>query len=432
MNDCPIAAAARRNGGKPALAWSGGTLTYAQLDSEVAREVLELRAPVRTEVRRAFPAPTSVETIIRFHALGRMGEAFLPVNPKLTDAELRRYMRSAASGPKGRGIRIALFTSGTTGNPRLVEISESNLAASAAASGALLGDDADQRWLLALPLFHIGGLALVDRCARYGACVEIHEKFDAERVAASLRHRVTYASLVPTMLERILALPDSRPFAGLRAVLVGGGPATKKTLRIARERGLPVLQSYGMTETTSQVATERIGEADGTTCGPPLPGVQIKIVDAGGKDTAKEGAIHVNGPTVTTGDWLATGDIGSLDGRGRLTLFARRLDLILRGGENISPLEVEAALRECPGVVDAVVLPLRDDAWGQVPHAYVVLDKPLAMQRLEGLLEDRLARFKIPRVWTILPKLPRNAVGKVDRMALRELKPQLTAPREKG
>jgi O-succinylbenzoic acid--CoA ligase len=320
-----------------------------------------------------------------------------------------------------QGTRLGLFTSGTTGAPRLVEIGERHLRASAAANGAVLGDDPAQRWLLTLPMFHVGGLALAHRCAVYGACVVLEPGFDAARAASALAGGVTHASLVATMLQRVLAERGDRRFRGVRAVLVGGGPAPSTLTQGAAALGLPVLQTYGLTEATSQVATERPGEADGTTCGPGLPGLELRVVDEGGVDAepGQEGEIRVRGPTVTRPGWLATGDVGRVDARGRLTVLARRVDVVLRGGENIYPLEVEAALREHPEVIDAAVVPVPDAEWGQVPHAFVVSNGPLDCANLEAFLSDRLARFKVPRRWEAIAALPRNAMGKVDRTALR-------------
>jgi len=210
-------------------------------------------------------------------------------------------------------------------------------------------------------------------------------------------------------------------------VLVGGGPCPVDLLAEARARGWPVLQTYGLTEVTSQVATERPAEADGATAGPPLDGTKLRVVG---------GEIQVRGPTVMRGyagdpaataraftadGWLRTGDLGALDARGRLTVFSRRTDLVVTGGENVYPAEVEAALLAHPDVEDAAVCGIPDAEWGQSVAAAVQLRRAVDAAELVRHCRGRLAGFKVPRVLLEVTALPRNANGKVDRVALRHL-----------
>jgi O-succinylbenzoic acid--CoA ligase len=190
----------------------------------------------------------------------------------------------------------------------------------------------------------------------------LQEGFSPERVLADLEvEQVTHLSVVATGLRRLLSLAPGRAPPALRAVLVGGGPCPVELLDEARGRGWPVLQTYGLTEATSQAATERAVDADGVTAGPALPGTEIRVV---------EGEIQVRGPTVMRGyaeddaataraftpdGWLRTGDLGELDARGRLRVFSRRTDLVVSGGENVYPAEVEAVLLAHPSVEDAAV-----------------------------------------------------------------------------
>jgi O-succinylbenzoic acid--CoA ligase len=177
-----------------------------------------------------------------------------------------------------------------------------------------------------------------------------------------------------------------------------------------------VLQTYGLTEACSQVTTEVLGEADGATAGPPIPGVEVRIAHP---DAEGVGEIEVRGPTVALGlgPWLATKDLGRLDARGRLTVFARRTDLILSGGENVYPAEVEATLREHPAIADVAVTARADATWGQVVVAVVVGEVPSDTE-LTAWARARLAGFKLPRAWVRVAELPRNASGKVDRARL--------------
>jgi O-succinylbenzoic acid--CoA ligase len=221
------------------------------------------------------------------------------------------------------------------------------------------------------------------------------------------------------MLERVLETRGARPFVGVKAALIGGGPMTPATLQRARAAGLPVLQTYGLTEACSQVTTELLEDADGTTAGPPIPGVEVRIANP---DASGVGEIEVRGPTVAKGlgPWLQTKDLGALDERGRLSVKSRRLDLILSGGENVYPAEVEAVLREHPTIRDVAIVAREDAEWGQVPVAVVVADV-FDPSGLAAWARERLASFKVPRGWVQAEALPRNATGKVDRMALIEL-----------
>ncbi len=359
-----------------------------------------------------------------FHACADRGLVFVPFNARLTQAELAPLVKAAELSvfldeiPAVQSARrdwpddhplAALFTSGTTGTPSLVVLTHGNFRASAKASGANLGAGPDQKWLLCLPLFHVGGLAMAHRCRAYGASVVIERAFDAARFNALVdAGEVTHASLVPTALDRVIALRTTPFPATLKAVLIGGGPVAPTLMARARAMGAPVLQTYGLTEACSQVTTERPGEADGTTAGHPLPGIAIRIVD---------GEIEVLGATTHRPGWLRTKDLGTIDDRGRLTVLARRTDLIVTGGENVYPAELERVIAEHPSVRE-VAVGARDDAqWGQVPVAVVVWDG--APVDLGPWCRARLAGFKIPRAFIAAESLPRNVNGKVDRAGLR-------------
>jgi len=189
-------------------------------------------------------------------------------------------------------------------------------------------------------------------------------------------------------------------------------------LERARAAGFEVLQTYGLTEAASQVSCERPGEADGTTAGRPLPGTEIRI--------GADGEIEVRGPTLMLGylgeppvrEWFRTCDLGEIDSRGRLIVHARRTDLIVSGGENVYPAEVEAALLTHPDVKDAAVVPWPDPSVGQVGCAAVVTRGPVGSQELDIHVRERLAGFKAPRRYVFLLELPRAESGKLDRVAL--------------
>jgi O-succinylbenzoic acid--CoA ligase len=420
---CPVQVAAARDPGGAALVWQGNTWTWDQLDELVELMALELSEQgVKPGQRVPFRSANEPGLVVALHALGRVGAVFMPLNVRLTAAEVEACLRQAPETPAAPGTRVALFTSGTTGLPRLVELSDDNFRASAAASAANLGTSSSHRWLGTLPLFHVGGLAMAYRCAVDGAALWLEPGFDARRVNTLVDQGATHLSLVPTTLERLLEAREGRPFFGVKAALIGGGPMTSSLLARARAAQLPVLQTYGLTQACSQVTTERPAEADGLTAGPPVPGTSVEVVDASGASVlaGQPGEIRVRGPTVAPGwgPWLATGDLGRLDARGRLTVLSRRVDLIVSGGENVYPLEVEAVLREHPAIADVAVVPRPDATWGQVPVACYVARQPCTPDQLAGFARERLAGFKVPKHWIALEELPRNALGKLERVAL--------------
>jgi o-succinylbenzoate---CoA ligase len=238
--------------------------------------------------------------------------------------------------------------------------------------------------------------------------VVLHPRFDADRVRAALEAgEMTLASLVPTMLAR-LRTAGLRATPGLRAIALGGGPVPAGLLDWARETGIPVVPVYGMTETCSQIVAGRPGR--------PLTGVELEI--------ASDGEILVRGPMVARAavaedGWLHTGDLGRLDEDGRLHVLGRLKELIVTGGENVAPLEVEQVLLGHPAVTDAGVAGLPDPEWGEAVTAFVVLREPADEEQLRAWCRERLEPFKVPKAIHAVDRLPRNAGGKLlrDRLA---------------
>ena len=301
-------------------------------------------------------------------------------------------------------VRTVLFTSGTSGEPKAVALTETNHEASAIASAWNLGVDPDDRWLCCLPLWHVGGLSILHRSAIYGTTAVLHEGFDAERVRAELESgAVTLVSLVATMLRRLIDA-GLRGWPALRAALVGGGPIPADLVRWARETGFPLRATYGMTETCSQVVTDHR----------PLLGVELRIAD--------DGEILVRGPMVAPGalgedGWLHTRDRGRIDADGRLEVLGRIDDVIVTGGENVAAVEVEEALLAHPAVRDAAVVGRPDAEWGEAVTAYVVADGASDAELLAHV-RGRLAAHKVPKAIHRRDELPRNAAGKLVRREL--------------
>jgi O-succinylbenzoic acid--CoA ligase len=337
-----------------------------------------------------------------------------------------------------------VFTSGTTGRARGARLSHRSHAASADAWAGLLEPRPTDRWLACLPLFHVAGLAIVVRASRWRVPLDVLPHFEATEVAARMAAGVSHLSLVPTQLEQVLAAWAGRPVPmTLRAILLGGAPIPDATLARAREAGLPVLTTFGLTETSSGIA---VGGAEAATLADPaalrpLPGVRVRVVDPDPADGV--GHIQVQGPMLFEGyvgdaaagadrladGWLRTGDLGTLDADGLLRIADRREDLVISGGENVYPAEVEAVLREHPAIVDAAVVGRPGATWGSVPVAVVVLAPGVAVDdaELERHCRERLAAYKVPVRFHRLPRLPRNEAGKVLRRELRELVAEASA-----
>jgi O-succinylbenzoic acid--CoA ligase len=279
-----------------------------------------------------------------------------------------------------------------------------------------------------LPLYHVGGLSILWRSAREGGTVVLEESFDAARAAGLLASgAVAFASLVPTMLRRLLEVCPG-PFPGVRAVLVGGGPSDPALLAAARRAGLPALQTYGMTETASQVATEapeEIGVRPGS-AGRPLDGFEVRAVDGEGVPLPPgvEGRLEVRGPAVSPGylgeaerapgAWYRTGDAGWRDADGYLFVAGRADTVIITGGENVHPEEVEAVLRQHPGVADARVRGEPDAEWGRRVVAQVAPagEAGLDLADLEAFARACLAPHQVPKRWEVVSRVERSELGK--------------------
>jgi O-succinylbenzoic acid--CoA ligase len=332
-----------------------------------------------------------------------------------------------------------IYSSGTTGKPKGVVLTYGNHLWNALASCLNLGLHKDDRWLAVLPLFHVGGLSILIRSVLYGIPVVLHEKFDPAVINASIEQdRVTIISVVSNMLQRMLDERQDKPYPPhLRAVLVGGGPVPRPLLERCAALQIPVTQTYGMTETASQVCT--LSPADSLrklgSAGRALYPGEIAI-DPTNVSPDGVGEILVRGPIVTPGyfnrpeetskaikdGWLHTGDLGYRDAEGYLYVVERRTDLIISGGENIYPAEIEAVLLSHPAVEEAGVTGFADERWGQVPVAVVKLRENFSITEIELLewVSARLAKYKLPKRVYFRNSLPRNAAGKLVRRLLKD------------
>ncbi|MDQ3740818.1 MAG: AMP-binding protein, partial [Actinomycetota bacterium] len=294
---------------------------------------------------------------------------------------------------------IVVRTSGTTAEPKEVPLTYGNWLWSAIGSAVALGHPASERWLCALPLTHVGGLSILVRSVIAGTTVLLHERWDTEAVLLGLDD-ATIVSLVPTTLQRLLDAGLREPPA-LRWALLGGAPIPPALLDRAKEAGVPVAPTYGLTEACSQV----------TTNGHPLFCTRVTL--------AADGEVLVEGPTVAGAGVLRTGDLGRWDAGGRLHIVGRKADTIITGGENVAPAEVEAVLEEHPAVAEAAVHGRPDPEWGEAVVATVVLDGEATPEELQQHVAARLDAFKVPKHVALAPgPLPRTASGKLMRRAL--------------
>lgn len=439
------------------------TLTYAALDRGANRVAEWLAGRTGENELVAMRLPPGPVALALMHGAWRAGRPLAPLSTGWTDRELDAALEALGrpamvvadsgdlaecldgGGPEavfdswGRdptAVRVVLCTSGTSGRPRPIRITEANLAASASAVAGRLGLRPEDRWLAALSLAHVGGLALTHRAAAIGAAVVTIPRFDAAGVAELVDGgEVSHVSLVPTMLLRLIEARDGRPAPpGLRCVLVGGAACGRPLLEQALDLGYPVSLTYGLTEATSQVATaspEHVRRKPWTV-GRPLAGVEVRI-GAGGpsgtRDARAGGEIVVRGPTVcrerlSEDGWLHTGDLGRIDGDGDLEVLGRISDAIVTGGVTVHPAEIEAVLADHPSVAEVAVTGIPDAEWGEVVAAVVRPGSPASPPELPELLafcRDRLSAAKRPRALLVVAALPRNANGKVDRGRLAEL-----------
>lgn len=461
-----------------ALIASGERWSFRELDERVAHVAHALRAQGLEENDRvALLLKNGAPLVVLLHALSRLGAVSVPLNTRLTPAELQWQLTDSRarllihdethspqathlSGPPTQldtsltqsqpkslisslsshfpltAPHSLLYTSGTTGHPKGALLTFGNHWWSAIGSALNLGLHENDRWLACLPLFHVGGLAILLRSVIYGITAEVHEAFDPLAVNRAIDEGATIVSVVSVMLRRMLETRGDVPYPPtLRCVLLGGGPAPRDLLEMCAQRNVPVVQTYGLTEAASQVATlapedalRKLGSA-----GKPLFPTELRIERAEGADAV--GEIVIRGPTLTPGyanqpeataqvwrdGWFHTGDLGYLDEEGYLYVLDRRADLIISGGENVYPAEVEAVLLAHPAVEEAGVVGAPDEHWGQVPIAFIKTRSPITPAELKQFCAERLARYKIPaRVELVENALPRNAAGKLLRRTLLE------------
>jgi malonyl-CoA/methylmalonyl-CoA synthetase len=456
----------RRN--EPGLEWNGSVYTFGDIDARSNRLTHALRARgLRQGDRLCVYLANRIEFIDLYLAAVKLGVIFVPINilyreremshilgdaePKLfiTEAELPALAAEAASQPaaleavplEGDAPAALVYTSGTTGTSKGAILTHNNFATNAMnLTGCWQISDRD-RFLLALPLFHVHALGNGLHCWLVSGCrMRLLERFEYQTATATfLDFKPTLFFGVPTVYVRLLETPvDAAREIGsrMRLFVSGSAPLPAQVLEDFRERfGHTILERYGMTETIMNISNPYAGERRPGSVGFPLPGVSVRILDRNGQPVAdgETGEVHLKGPNVFAGywkrddstrdafldGWFKTGDIATRSSDGYYTLCGRRSDLIISGGFNIYPREIEEFLAEQPEVAEAAVVGAPDRVRGEVPIAFLVPRDPSCdCDALEARCREKLASFKIPRRFEMIDKLPRNALGKVQKHLL--------------
>ncbi len=337
------------------------------------------------------------------------------------------------------------FTSGTSGSPKIVPLKRRQMHFAAEASGQNFRPRANHFWLLCLPLNHIGGISIILRSVLYGSSIFRMKSFHPKMIQTFLSENKLFqaASLVPTMLKRLLDINGFHVHNNFKAILLGGGPIDPELVKRCNRKGVPLVPSYGMTETCAQIAANPILKPSGTygpmsSVGELFHPNKIQIRDENDEPLGvnNSGSIWLKGPQVFDGylddnqtnlfdddGWFNTGDFGHMNANNQLFIESRRSDLIITGGENVSPFEVESELEKIAPITEAAVLGLPDKEWGQKVVAVVVAKtkQSIDTETIQKELKSRITSYKIPKQIVQTDSLPRTHTGKI----LREKLPQL-------
>lgn len=470
------------------LSSDSGTYSYHDLNRFTAgfKALIEQEAGSATNIKAVFIADSSDILVLAIAACWQLGIAFIPISPRLPREEVSRYLTllqpdllfcSPGStynfkNRKSIGLDASLlgrlladrpelpeesgfgqlapestagyfFTSGSTGEPKIVPVKRRQLLSAARSSSYNFQPDRNHFWILCLPLNHTGGITVILRSLIYGSAVYRMDGFDESRIKEFMSRdkRFQVISIVPTMLYRLLADRKFKTRRRFKAILTGGGPVSKEVLQESITRGLPVISSYGMTETCGQIVANPVGLPSGVytalqSAGRIFHPNKIQIRNESGRPIGKNqsGIIWLKGPQVFDGyldekhnenrfdkdGWFNTGDLGRLSLFGALFIETRREDLIITGGENVNPQQVEQELLKLDGIKEAVVLGKSDPEWGQKVIAFLTVHNGASInsETLKEELKPVLQPFMIPKELHIVPEIPRTDLGKVRRSEL--------------
>jgi long-chain acyl-CoA synthetase len=466
-------------GARPCVRDDEMALTYAELAARVdsfAAQLADLGIG-RGDVL-AVMLPNRVELLVALMSAWRLGAAATPINPSFTEVEATYQIDDAGAalvvndgpgapsagrpvihadaiattppadggafdGPAADDLALLIYTSGSTGRPKGVELTHANLRFMAESLAERLDLTADDHCLLILPLFHVNAICVSALAPMLrGAQVSVTGRFSPRRFFDDVaRLRPTYFSAVPTIYALLVSQADelTPALSSLRFAVCGAAPISAELLaRVEARFDLVVVEGYGLTECTCAATTNPLeGPRKLGTVGTALPGVRVAVVDESGRHrpTGEVGEVVITGPNVMRGylgrpretrativdGWLHTGDVGRLDDEGYLTLVDRIKDMIIRGGENIYPKEIENALATHPAVLESAVVGQPDATYGEQPVAFVQTspDAQVTSDELLEHLRPQLTKVKLPVAVHVVAALPRNPVGKIDKPALR-------------
>jgi len=460
-----------------ALEFQGATFTFGDMDARSNRlaQCLARRGAGKGD-RLCVYLSNCIEMIDLYLACVKLGVIFVPINILYRDREISHILRDAepvaavtnasefpdlvpvwdpaeltreATGLPDERPAVTLdgddpagiiYTSGTTGTSKGAVLTHNNFAANAITLLACWQISSADRFLLALPLFHVHGLGNGIHCWLASGCrMRLLERFEHQKAAAEfLDFKPTLFFGVPTIYVRLLDFPaDQAREIGraMRLFVSGSAPLSAQTFEDFRELfGHAILERYGMSETIMNISNPYLGERRPGSVGLPMPGVSVRLLSPEGAPVAEgeTGEVYLKGPNIFAGYWrredatraafvdgyFRSGDLAVRSADGYYTLSGRKSDLIISGGFNIYPREIEEFLEEQAGVVEAAVAGVPDRVRGEVPVAYVVIENGMDAAGLEACCREKLASFKVPRSFVCVEKLPRNALGKVQKHLL--------------
>ena len=417
----------------------------------------------------------SIEYVITIYALWKLAAIPVPINTRLKESEIKSIFKSSQCSNiivdnsfknslsnlpsidmtfKNKGLEykvntntqenetaVIIHTSGSSGVPKGVETSNYNLYQSFLALSQTFNFSNDDVFLASLPFYHIGGFSIINRALLSGGVLVIPKSLKQNDIVYSMKeHNASIVSLVPTMLKRIIE-EGIKPNKNLRCLFLGGGASSNDLIYSALNNNWPIVKVYGSSETTAMITAcwgAKLRETPNS-AGKPFSGITIKILDDSFNEVENGivGEIAVKSKTIAKGylnlpelwnkkkfnDFYLTGDYGYLDKEGKLFVVARRTDLIVSGGENIDPREIESILNTHPKIIETFVFPIEDSEWGEIPVAIVVLNeaKCLSQKNIIDFLKPKIASYKLPRKIIFTNKIPKTELGKVNFNEVNEL-----------
>lgn len=417
----------------------------------------------------------SIEYVITIYSLWKLGAVPVPINTRLKDDEIQSIINSSncdiiikdenfsntlrgfnsikmlfksdgeecnvKNEAKPDDVAVIIHTSGSSGRPKGVETTNNNLYQSYLLATNLFNFADRDLFLASLPFYHIGGFSIINRALLSGGTLVLPKSLKQNDIAHSLeKYNPTIVSFVPTMLKRFIET-GINPNKDLRLLFLGGGPSSDELISSALKNKWPIVKVYGSSETTAMI-TACSGddlEINPASAGKPFDGIKIEILDETKSFVANNviGEIAIKSPTIALGylneakswntkfhdDYYLSGDYGYIDENGLLFVASRRTDLIISGGENISPREVELYLNEHTEIIDSFVFPINDSEWGQIPVTVLVLENNSSLTEYEivNYLKSKISSYKIPKQILVLDEIPKTALGKVNVEEVRAL-----------